>query len=340
MAGNVPGTKYSTASFLNKFGNLAQTSQYRAHIVFPSAVRQSLLEVGMGADLLNEIGILCKATSLPGSSLATHDVMNDFYGVQQKHAYKRQFDNTIDITFFIDKDYQTLYTFEGWMEYIMPLMGQNQLSRNVYYNAQFPENYRAELYLYKFNKDHDGVDGFRENARPAKFTYGKPGDIVYTFIGAFPQNISSAAVSYDPSSNLEFTVTFAYERYITDKTGIMMPKISPEKRGGTQPTLSSPKDNPSRPEGWKRWAAGLGDYVTNNQFDFDKRGTMQDGANRFKNNLVNRSIDALNGMKTQATKGQNTNDSTQQINDARNGVGSNTSVGNSTKATNAAEGTV
>ena len=45
-------------------------------------------------------------------------------------------------------------------------------------------------------------------------------------------------------------------------------------------------------------------------------------------------------MKTQATKGQNTNDSTQQINDARNGVGSNTSVGNSTKATNAAEGTV
>ena len=334
MAGNVPGTKYSTASFLNKFGNLAQTSQYRAHIVFPSAVRQSLLEVGMSADLLNEIGILCKATSLPGSSLATHDVMNDFYGVQQKHAYKRQFDNTIDLTFFIDKDYQTLYTFEGWMEYIMPLMGQNQLSRNVYYNAQYPESYRAELYLYKFNKDHYGVDGFRENARPAKFNYGKPGDIVYTFIGAFPQNISSASVSYDPSSNLEFTVTFAYERYVTDKTGIRMPKMN-QLSGGSQPNLSSPKDNPSKPQGFMRWLAGAADVVTRDAFDFDKRGTAADGARRLKNNMLNKSIDVLSGMKSQAVSGQNVNNgSTQQINDARNGAGSNTTVRSSkTKST-------
>ncbi len=329
MAGNIPGTKYSTSDFLNKFGNIAQTSQYRAHIVFPPGVRRELQNVGMGGDLLDEIGVLCKATALPGSSIATHEINDDFYGVTQKHAYKRQFDNTIDLTFYIDKDYQTLYTFEGWMEYIMPLMGQNQMSRNVYYHAQYPESYRAELYLYKFNKDADGV-----KMGSTTYNYGRPGDIVYTFIGAFPQNISSAAVSYDPSSNLEFTVTFAYERYVTDKTGIMMPKISPQKRGGTQPTLSAPVENPSRPEGWKRWAAGLGDYVTNNAFDFDKRGTMQDGANRFRNKLINRSVDILHGMKSEATKGQNTTDSTQQINDARNGVGSNTTLAASKSKSN------
>jgi hypothetical protein len=332
MAGNIPGTKYSTADFLTKFGNIAQTSQYRAHIVFPPAVRAELNASKIDTTLLNEIGVLCKATSLPGSSLATHDVANDFYGVTQKHAYRRQYDNTIDLTFFIDKDYQTLYTFEGWMEYIMPLMGQNVKGGNSYFTAQYPDSYRTEIYLHKFNKDHDGVDGFAENGRAVKYDYGNPGEIVYTFLGAFPQNISSAVVSYDPSSNLEFTVTFAYERYITDKTGIMMPKISAPDGGGSQPTLSAPKDNPSRPGGWKRWAAGLGDTLTGNRFDLDKRGTMADGAGRLKNNMINKSIDILHGQKTEATKGQNTSRSTQQLRDARDGVGSNTSVAASVKS--------
>ena len=139
-------------------------------------------------------------------------------------------------------------------------------------------------------------------------------------------------VSYDPSSNLEFTVTFAYERYITDKTGIMMPKISAPDAAGSQPTLSAPKDNPSRPEGWKSWAAGLGDTLTGNRFDLDKRGTMADGAGRLKNNMINKSIDFLHGQKTEATKGQNTSRSTQQLRDARDGVGSNTSVAASVKS--------
>ena len=332
MAGNIPGTKYSTKDFLTKFGNIAQTSQYRAHIVFPPAVRAELNASKIDTTLLNEIGVLCKATSLPGSSLATHEIANDFYGVTQKHAYRRQYDNTIDLTFFIDKDYQTLYTFEGWMEYIMPLMGKNVKGGSSYFTAQYPDSYRTEIYLHKFNKDYAGVDGFAENARPVKYTYGQPGEIVYTFLGAFPQNISSAVVSYDPSSNLEFTVTFAYERYITDKTGIMMPKISAPDAAGSQPTLSAPKDNPSRPEGWKRWAAGFGDYVTNNAFDLDKRGTMADGAGRLKNNMINKSIDFLHGQKTEATKGQNTSRSTQQLRDARDGVGSNTSVAASVKS--------
>ncbi len=329
MAGNIPGTKYSTSDFLNKFGNIAQTSQYRAHIVFPPGVRGELQNVGMGGDLLDEIGVLCKATALPGSSIATHEINDDFYGVTQKHAYKRQFDNTIDLTFYIDKDYQTLYTFEGWMEYIMPLIGQNQMSRNVYYHAQYPESYRAELYLYKFNKDADGV-----KMGSTTYNYGRPGDIVYTFIGAFPQNISSASVSYDPSSNLEFTVTFAYERYVTDKTGIRMPKMN-QLSGGSQPNLSAPKDNPSKPQGFMRWLAGAADVMTRDAFDFDKRGTAADGARRFKNNMLNKSIDILSGMKSQAVSGQNVNDSsTQQINDARNGAGSNTTVKSSnTKST-------
>ena len=338
MAGNIPGTKYTTANFLDRFANIAQTSQYRAHIVFPPAVRRELDNAGYDRNLLNEIGVMCKATSLPGSSLATHEVANDFYGVTQKHAYRRQFDNSIDLTFFIDASYQTLYTFEGWMEYIMPLMGNNLMGRNSYYTAAYPEDYRAELYLHKFNKDHSGVDGFRENAKPAKYNYGKPGEIVYTFVGAFPQNISSASVSYDPSSNLEFTVTFAYERYVTDRTSVRMPQQAPNTRGGTQPVLSAAKDNPSSV--MKQVRNTLEDMSRSEmrkkapgQYWANRRAWRKGGRSRMVNEPT---IEP--GNESQAVKGQNTNKSTQQVQDARNGVGSNTSVGNSTKSNAASEG--
>ena len=96
MAGNIPGTKYSTQDFLSKFGNIAQSSQYRVHWGWPPQVQSYLNSQRIPNVLMNEGGVLCKATSLPGSSLATHDVTTDFYGVTQKSAYRRQFDGTID----------------------------------------------------------------------------------------------------------------------------------------------------------------------------------------------------------------------------------------------------
>ena len=42
MAGNVPGTRYKTSDFLSKFGNIAQSSQYRAHWAFPSGFNSQI----------------------------------------------------------------------------------------------------------------------------------------------------------------------------------------------------------------------------------------------------------------------------------------------------------
>ena len=238
MAGNIPGTKYSTSKFLNKFGNLAQSSQYRSHIGFTQNLYNALVANDVPRLLLSEAGMLCKATSLPGSAISTHDV-RDFYGVVQKSAYMRQFDNTIDLTFYIDSDYQILYMFEAWMEYVMPLMGRNPKG-SAYYVANYPDSYRSELYLYKFNKDMDASWGTVGPFNPR-------GSIVYTFLNIFPVNISSTTVSYDPSQNLEFTVTFSYERYITDKTGVRDPGNMGADSffGNSIPVLSSPPDNPS-----------------------------------------------------------------------------------------------
>ena len=100
MAGNIPGTRYSTSAFLSKFGNIAQSSQYRVHWQWPTEVSSYLRAQKIPNILMNEGSVLCKATSLPGSQVSTHDV-RDFYGVVQKSAYMRQFDNTIDLTFIL-----------------------------------------------------------------------------------------------------------------------------------------------------------------------------------------------------------------------------------------------
>ena len=52
--------------------------------------------------------------------------------------------------------------------------------------------------IQKFNKDH-----FR--------------NVEYTFLNAFPVNVSSMPVSYDGANVLELQVTFAYDRYYFGK---------------------------------------------------------------------------------------------------------------------------
>ena len=195
--------------------------------------------------ILHETGILCKATSLPGSSISTHDVNTDFYGVTQKSAYARAFDGTIDLTFYIDSEYNIMYMFEHWMEYIMALVGDSAQSTNTHYRAQYPDAYRSSLYIQKFNKDKDA------DWRVVNPFFNVKGGIIYEFINAFPQNISSTQVSYDPSSILEFTVTFAYERYVTNKTrSLGQGNARGAVSAGTriiQAIQGRPGDNPSDP---------------------------------------------------------------------------------------------
>ena len=88
----------------------------------------------------------------------------------------------------------------------------------------------------------------------------------------------SSDVSYDPSQNLEFTVTFAYERYVTDKTGVRTPRGLGQDsfRANSQPLLNAPRRNPSNnirhpnasglmlSEVNEKLAADIGDYQVPN----------------------------------------------------------------------------
>ena len=158
------------------------------------------------------ISLSCSDTVLPGSSLATHDITNDFSGVTERHADRRIFDERIDFSFYVDHDYTIIRFFEDWMSYIVNddkgrgnSANPSVYDRNYYYRVNFPDGnssggYKTTVYLRKFEKDYVGTQ------------------LEYSFINAYPLNISSMPVSYNDSSVLKCTVGFTYSRYITRNT--------------------------------------------------------------------------------------------------------------------------
>ena len=113
----------------------------------------------------------------------------------ERHVYRRQYDDRIDFTFYVDHDYKIIKFFETWMSWsVGEDQYKDQAKRNYYYRVKFPDDYRVDMYVQKFEKDFD------------KF-------VEYTFIGAYPISINSMPVSYDSSQLLKCTVSFSYIRY-------------------------------------------------------------------------------------------------------------------------------
>lgn len=139
----------------------------------------------------------CSEASLPGSSLATHELNDDFTGVTERHVYRRQYDDRASFTFYVDHDYNIIYFFENWMSFIVdeqPIRGIEQ--ENYYYTVNFPETYRTTIFIKKFEKDYSGRV------------------LEYRFLNAYPINIDSMPISYESSQLLKCTVSFNYSRYV------------------------------------------------------------------------------------------------------------------------------
>ncbi len=186
----------------------ALTSQYRCRF-YPSSIsgNNSLKEfLEQGESLfpgsnyfLNQdvIELSCSEASLPGSSLMTNEIIDDHTGVTERHAYRRQYDDRIDFTFYVDKNYKIINFFERWISYCVGENLQPVLDDpNYFYRVNFPKDYQTDaLYIAKFEKDFDTF-------------------LEYQFIGAYPISIASMPVSYDSSQLLKCTVSFTYKRYI------------------------------------------------------------------------------------------------------------------------------
>lgn len=202
----------SISSIKHKLMQPALTSHFITTITFPEKVIDRLKENGLflngGSDIGETLAISCSEASLPGSSLATHELNNDFTGVTQKHAYRRLYDDRADFTFYVDQNYTQIRVFEAWIRYISGEQIAFGERNDVSYRVNYPKNYKsAAIYITKFERDY-GV---------AK---SKNISMTYAFINAFPIAINSIPVSYDASSLLKCTVSFAYDRYINQKVKV------------------------------------------------------------------------------------------------------------------------
>lgn len=179
----------------------------------------------------------CSEASLPGSSLATIDINNDYMGVTQKHAYRRLYDDRADFTFYVtqDSNYYQIRFFDAWMKYITNEQFAKNLTNenNFISKVLYPKQYQGKIKITKFEKDYGSQYG--------------PGSplLTYTFLQAYPVSINSIPVSYDTSSLLKVTVSFAYTRYYIEPTKKVAPAVNP-----ANPQSPGNPDVPGRiPEG-------------------------------------------------------------------------------------------
>jgi len=110
MSGAVPFRVLSTSDFIKRFGHLAQTSQFRAVLQIGNLPFSSSFNP-QGGRYYDDLSFLCNAASLPGSSFSTTENLQDYYGISQKFAYRRDFDD-LTLDFYVDSKYQTLKFFE------------------------------------------------------------------------------------------------------------------------------------------------------------------------------------------------------------------------------------
>ena len=270
--------RVKTSDLKSRILNLAQTSVYQVKLQPPPSVSAFLALRGIyyGQDG-EDLELLCSETALPGTSLFTHEQTNDFHGVTEKMAYRRSYDDAIDMTFYVDRDYKVIDFFDGWIDYISGQGNQNVYKSHVAnFRFNYPDGsdgYRSDIFLSKFEKDAGNNPQQPFSFKVPEIDPSRSKEYLsYTFIKAFPTAITSMPVSYGDSDILRCNVSFTYMRYIKQRVrrgGIdfdvnreeptVAPAASPPGSAAGPPTRgATPQVDPTaRRQGVRRDANGF-----------------------------------------------------------------------------------
>ena len=215
MAGVRP-QKLSVSKIKSRLLNTAQSSLYRLTIPVPQAVRN---RVSLNSLDYDNINLLCCEAALPGSSLTTHEATNDYAGVTEKMAYRRMYDETISLTFYVDRDYKVLKLFETWMDYITGIDDTSTYEAPyVSYRMSYPVTYKNNIFITKFESDQF----MREYSNSRKASARVPRTMLeYTFVNAFPLSLTSMPVSYEGAQVLKCNVSFNFIRYVQKRRALV-----------------------------------------------------------------------------------------------------------------------
>ena len=211
MAGVRP-ERLTVSKIRSRLLNVAQSSLYRLTLPVPQAVRSRL---SLGSYDYDNISLMCCEASLPGSSLTTHEVNNDYAGVTEKMAYRRLYDESLSLTFYVDRNYQVIQMIEAWMDYITGVDNTKTYEDPyVSHRMAYPKTYKNNIYLTKFERDN-----FMRNfsAKGSTSTRTARTTLDYTFVQAFPLSLTAIPVSYEESSVLKCNVSFNFIRYVQQR---------------------------------------------------------------------------------------------------------------------------
>ena len=170
--------------------------------------------------------------TLPGASFDMAESMGDRQGTIERFAQRRLY-APLSVSFYVDSDYNMLRLFEEWMNFINPIhnssgryegsyQGQNEYaSRNNYYKFRYPDDYKRNIIVTKFEKDfYQGLN--MNETRIGRYAKSRSGDnlipgslLCYQFIDTFPSNIVAIPLSYDGTQVTKVTIEFQYLRYNT-----------------------------------------------------------------------------------------------------------------------------
>lgn len=208
-------TPRSISDIKSNLLNPALTSHFEIELAAPTGsrdytFRKFLNDNGLTYGSIDQtrLQLMCSEAALPGSSLATHELNNDFTGVTERHVYRRLYDDRIDLTFYVDAEkYYPIMFFELWQKFIVnESVSQSRGGKpgspnpNYSYRMKYISEYASSMKIRKFERSYK--------------TY-----LDYNFVNIYPISISSMPISYDSSSLLKCTVSMSYIRYWIDQLG-------------------------------------------------------------------------------------------------------------------------
>ena len=208
-------TKRSVADIKTSLLRPALSSVFEVEVGLPRGSLGTRLRGLLGPEQ-RKLNLMCSDAVLPGSSLATTEMTNDYTGVTERHAYRRIYDETIDLTFYVDAvNYLPIKFFEEWISSIVNEDQQEAKNPNYFYRVMYPDDYVATgLKVIKFERDyHDQYSEVR-HTHHRRVRQGSGAKIEYEFIRSFPRSITSMPVSYDGSALLKCSVQMTYIRYV------------------------------------------------------------------------------------------------------------------------------
>ena len=176
----------------------ARASLFEVYMTLPGGIGEPTAE--------NQFTFVCKASSIPASTLGSIDV--PYFGRKVKMAGNRTFDNW-SVTVMNDENFLVRHAFEKWSSFINS--HQNNLRDSSVSTESRFASYRTNATVRHYAKTGvlNGGTSFGLGAIPTR---------EYEFQNIFPVSISSIELNWETTDAIEeFTVEFAYDYWSVKK---------------------------------------------------------------------------------------------------------------------------